>query len=151
MRNQGEGLPFSHLYCHYSNEEILTKINRLAVIYGVLDMLVCFERSSTCFVQADIVLAPLPAKKQLWEAGDALTWRAEVQRDSDTRTTFGLAANGELVTLDEGQLYGCNGLLSYKSLDANASSSSGVSNWAEWCAGMDGLGGLVMLAASLII
>ncbi|KAF2792202.1 hypothetical protein K505DRAFT_247236 [Melanomma pulvis-pyrius CBS 109.77] len=124
---------------------------RLAVIYQALDMLVYLERSPGCFLQVDLILAPLPAKKQLWEASDALTWKAEIERNSCTRTAFGLAANGELVTLDEGQLYGCNGLLSYKSLDAKASSSSGVSNWEEWCAGMDGLGGLVMLAASLIV
>jgi hypothetical protein len=114
-------------------------------------MLVYFERSSTCTRQTDLILAPLPVEKQLWEANNALTWKAEIERNSGTRTTFGLAANGELVKMDEGQLYGCNGQLSYKSLDEKASSGSGVSNWDEWCAGMDELGGLVMLAASLIM
>jgi hypothetical protein len=131
--------------------QVLIKPKRLAVIYRVLDMLVYFKRSSMYTLQSDLILAPLPAKKQLWEASDALAWKAEIGKNSGTKTTFGLAANGELVTLNEGQLYGCNGLLSYKSLDAVASSSGAVANWVEWCAGMDGLGGIVMLAASLIV
>jgi hypothetical protein len=114
-------------------------------------MLVYFERPSSCTLQADLILAPLPAQKQLWEASDALLWKTEIERNPSTRTAFGLAANGELVTLDKGQSYGCNELLSYKFLDAKSSSSRGVSNWEEWCAGMDGLGGLVMLTASMIV
>jgi hypothetical protein len=124
---------------------------RLGVIYHALDMLVYFERSSSCKLQVDLILAPLPAKKQLWEASDALNWKTEFARNSDTRTAFGLAANGELVTLDEGQLYCCNDRLSYKPLNAKDPSNSAVSNWGEWCADMDGLSGLIMLAASLIV
>ncbi|KAJ5888245.1 hypothetical protein N7495_008286 [Penicillium taxi] len=118
---------FHHYYQHMTTQ-IPTKAKRLA-----------------------LPLAHLPAKKQLWEASDALTWKAEIDKNSGTQTAFGLAANGELVTLDEDQPCDSNGLLSYKPLDAKASSSSGVSNWEEWCAGMDGMGGLVMLTASLIV
>jgi hypothetical protein len=32
----------------------------------------------------------------------------------------------------------------------NVSKAESAENWEEWCSGMDGLGGLVMLAASLI-
>ena len=103
-----------------------------------------------CDLQMDLILAPLPAKKQLWEAGDEFAWKAEREREPGPQTDFGLAANGELVKLDEGQLYGSDAVLLYKSLDARTPSRINE-NWEEWCAGMDGFGGLVMLAAALIV
>jgi hypothetical protein len=113
-------------------------------------MLVYFEPAAMCDLPTDLVLAPLPAKKQLWEAGDEFVWKAESERDSGAQTDFGLATNGELVKLDEGQLYCRDEVLLYKSsLDAK-SPSRNTENWEEWCSGMDGLGGLIMLAASLI-
>ena len=97
----------------------------------------------------DLILAPLPAKKQPWEAADEFVWKAESEREPAVQNSFGLAANGELVKLDEGQL-GCrDAVLLHKSLDAKNLSRS-TTNWEEWCSGMDGFGGLVMLAASLI-
>ncbi|EXJ89798.1 hypothetical protein A1O3_02865 [Capronia epimyces CBS 606.96] len=131
---------------------------RLAVVYRVVNMLVYFEPASMCTLQTDLVLAPLPAKKQLWEARDESEWTAASERDPGSRTAFGLAANGELVKLDEGQLLcGSGGVLLYHPLDLMTSTSpstlsraSTSSHWEEWCAGMDGFGGLVMLAASLI-
>ena len=113
-------------------------------------MLVYFEPAALCELQTDLIIAPLPAKKQLWEAGDELTWKAEGDRDlAAFKTAFALAANGELVKLDEGQLLGHEGVLLYKALDGGVPLRSPV-YWAEWCSGMDGLGGLVMLAASLV-
>jgi len=103
-----------------------------------------------CNLQTDLILAPLPAKKPLWEASDEFVWKAESEREPGSQTDFGLAANGELVKLNEYQLY-CGGeVLLYKSLDARTPSRSN-DNWEEWCSGMDGFGGLVMLAASLIV
>jgi hypothetical protein len=114
-------------------------------------MLVYFEPAAMCDLPTDLVLAPLPAKKQLWEAGDEFVWKAESERDPGAQIDFGLAANGELVKLDEGQLYCNDGVLLYKSsLDAKTPSRN-TENWEEWCSGTDGLGGLVMLAASLIV
>jgi hypothetical protein len=112
-------------------------------------MLVYFEPAAMCDLQTDLVLAPLPAKKQLWEAGDEFLWKAESEREPGVQTAFGLAANGELVNLDEGQLYCSDAVLLHKSLDARIPSRS-TANWEEWCSGMDGFGGLVMLTASLI-
>jgi hypothetical protein len=66
------------------------------------------------------------------------------------RLTFGLASNGELVKLDDDQLYCGDAMLLYGSLDARTPSKN-TENWEEWCLGMDGFGGLVMLAASLIV
>ena len=113
-------------------------------------MLVYFEPAAMCDLQRDLILAPLPAKKQLWEAGDEFGWMAESEREPGVQTAFGLAANGELVKLDEGQLYCRDAVLLHKCLDARTPSRS-TANWEEWCSGMDGFGGLVMLAASLIV
>ncbi|KAE8550234.1 hypothetical protein EYB25_006455 [Talaromyces marneffei] len=143
---------------------------RLCIIYRVINMLIYFEPAGMCEThETGLVLAPLPAKKQLWEASDEIAWKMESDRDSkhgsliDTTetfsasTVFGLAANGELVRLDleQGQYYCHNDgvLLSKAQSFFNNASSSGsktTANWEDWCAGMDGLGGLVMLAASLL-
>jgi hypothetical protein len=37
----------------------------------------------------------------------------------------------------------------HKVHDADPSPLGSPANWDEWCSGMDGLGGLIMLAASL--
>lgn len=119
------------------------------MIYQVVNMLVYFEPAAICGKPTDLLLAPLPSKKQLWEANDEFVWKAESEREPGTRVTFGLATSGELVRLDEVQPY-CNfDVLQQERLDVRASPRS-PANWEEWCSGMDGLGGLVMLAASLI-
>lgn len=117
------------------------------MVYQVVNMLVYFEPAGLCDLQKDLILAPLPATKQLWEAGDESTWKMESERESWAQTDFGLATNGELVKLDEGQLYCSDALLPYELSGAPLRSTA---NWEEWCSGMDGLGGLVMLTASLI-
>jgi len=113
-------------------------------------MLVCFDLESKCGLQTDLVLAPLPAKKQLREPCDEFVWKAENDRAHGTQSDFALAATGELVKLDGGQRYCGDAMLSYESLDASTPSRS-AANWEEWCLGMDGFGGLVMLTASFIV
>ena len=108
-------------------------------------MLVYFEPAAMCGLQTDLIIAPLPAKKQLWEAGNELVWKAESEREPGIQTAFGLAANGDLVKLGEGQLYCTDEVLTQKPF-----TTRGSANWEEWCSGMDGFGGLIMLAASLI-
>lgn len=114
------------------------------MVYSVVDLL-AFEPVIQCDPGAELVIAPLPAKRQLWEAADGLAWKTEMGRENGTQTDFALAANGELVKLDEGYMYcGDN-----RSLKARPQSTV-TENWQEWCLGMDGLGGLIMLTASLI-
>jgi hypothetical protein len=120
------------------------------VVYQVVNMLVYFEPTAMCDLQTDLILAPLPAKKQLWEAGDEIVWKTESETDLSAQTAFGLAANGKLVKLDKGQLYCSDGMLLQKSMDTRTTLRS-IASWEEWCSGMDGFGGLVMLAASLIV
>jgi hypothetical protein len=124
------------------------------VVYQVVNMLVYFEPAAMCDLQMDLILAPLPAKKQLWEAGDEIVWKTEIETEIETelgaQTAFGLAENGELVKLGRGQLYCSDGMLLHKSMDTRTTSRS-IAGWEEWCSGMDGFGGFVMLAASLIV
>jgi hypothetical protein len=112
-------------------------------------MLVYFEPAAMCDLPPELILAPLPAKKQLWEATDELVWEAESEKKSGAKIAFALAANGELLELGDGPLGCSNALLLYKSSGAWTSPKS-TNSWEEWCSGMDGFGGLVMLAASLI-
>ena len=96
-------------------------------------MLVYFEPAAMCNLQTDLILAPLPAKKQLWEASDEFLWKAESEKKPGAQTAFGLATNGELVKLDEGQLYCSDAVLLQKSSDPKTYSRS-TANWEEWCA-----------------
>ncbi|KAI5927536.1 hypothetical protein F4810DRAFT_269294 [Camillea tinctor] len=124
---------------------------RLAVIYRVVNMLIYFEPAALCDLPADLVLAPLPAKRQLWEAGDEFAWKAESQKEPGIQVSFGLAADGEVVRLDESRLSCNDAWLSYQSSDARTAAPRSTASWEEWCSGIDGLGGLVMLAASLVV
>jgi hypothetical protein len=113
-------------------------------------MVIYFEPVGMCELQTDLIIAPLPAKKQLWEAPDEFVWRAEYDIEHRAQTDFGLAVNGELVKLNHDQIYRGDGMSLYKPLDPRAPSTS-TNNWEEWCSGMDGFGGLIMLAASLVV
>ncbi|KFY91853.1 hypothetical protein V498_05290, partial [Pseudogymnoascus sp. VKM F-4517 (FW-2822)] len=121
---------------------------RLCVIYQVVNMLVYFEPADLCDLQNDLILAPLPAKKQLWEAGDKFMWKVESEKEPWAQNDFGLATNGDLVKLDKGHIHCSGDVMPYQPSDPRLRSTA---NWEEWCLGMDGLGGLVMLAASLIM
>jgi hypothetical protein len=114
-------------------------------------MLIYFEPAAMCDLPTDLILAPLPANRQLWEAGDQFAWKTESQKEPGIQVSFGLAADGEMVRLDEGRLSCTDAWLSHESLDASRASSKSAASWEEWCSGMDGFGGLVMLAASLIV
>lgn len=113
-----------------------------------MNLLVYFEPAKLCNLQKDLILAPLPAKKQMWEAGDEFMWRMESEKEPWAQTDFGLAINGELVKLDGGQTYCSDEVMPYPLSSAPLRSTV---NWEEWCSGMDGLGSLVMLTASLIV
>ncbi|KAF3766647.1 hypothetical protein M406DRAFT_321284 [Cryphonectria parasitica EP155] len=122
---------------------------RLAVVYRVVNMLIYFEPGALCNLPSGLVLAPLPARRQLWEAADGFAWKTESQKEPGLQISFGLARDGELVKVDEGRLSCSDAWLSHDSGDAENLSRS-IANWEDWCSGMDAFGGLVMLAASLI-
>ncbi|PYI36226.1 hypothetical protein BP00DRAFT_472413 [Aspergillus indologenus CBS 114.80] len=118
---------------------------RLCVIYQVVSMLVYFDPAAMCEHPTDLVLSPLPARRQLWEAGDGLAWKAEVERGPAYREEYGMAANGELVRITEDEVYCHEAVASQRPTGGREAAT-----WEDWCSGMDGLGGLVMLAASLV-
>ncbi|RDW72264.1 Zn(II)2Cys6 transcription factor domain-containing protein [Aspergillus mulundensis] len=126
---------------------------RVSIIYRIINILTYFQPAAKCDLPTDLILAPLPAKKPLWEANDWALWKIEAGKEPTVQqTAFGLARSGELVRLDkahgQGGL-GREGGISHLALDAaNVSRSS--ANWEEWCSGMDAFGGLVMLAAALV-
>ena len=117
---------------------------RLAAVFQIVNMLVCVEPATTCQRQPGLILAPLPTRKQLWEAGSEEQWIQECGKRTEVNSGFGLTMNGDLVTLDEYQMK----LLSMQPVEPWKSSRS-KENWEDWCSGMDGLGALIMLAASL--
>ncbi|KAJ6086544.1 hypothetical protein N7467_005458 [Penicillium canescens] len=120
---------------------------RLSVVYRVVNMLFYFEPAAMCNLPADLILAPLPGNKQLWEASNELVWKLESESQGGVQTKFGLAGSGELVRLGEE----CSeGVLVHTSITAKNPERT-TANWEEWCEGMDGLGGLVMLVASMVI
>jgi hypothetical protein len=122
-------------------------IFRLSVIFKVLNMLFYFDPAAKCNLPTDLILAPLPAKKQLWEAGNEAMWESERQREGGTQIQFGLAGSGDLVKLGENN---SRAVMVHTSITAKSPARTSA-RWEEWCEGMDGLGGLVMLTASLVI
>lgn len=117
---------------------------RMAVVFRIVNMLVCIDPATPCGIQPGLILAPLPARKQLWEAENEQQWLLECGRRKEVNSGFGLAMNGDLVTMDEYQ----KKLLGIQSVEPWTSSRS-KENWEEWCSGIDGFGALIMLAASL--
>ena len=113
---------------------------RLAVIFRTLTLLIHFDPTKMCNLQTDLFVAPLPAKRQLWEATNAHTWKVESERHVD----YGLASTGDLVEMRRGQSWCGSEVLMYDSVEGEGR------GWDEWCGGMDGFGGLVLLAASMV-
>lgn len=111
-------------------------------------MIVCVEPTTMCHMKSGLVLAPLPARKQLWEASDEEKWTLECSRDVGNKSDFGLTDDGELVKLDL-YLEKSDETPCPEQLESAKFSPRSSTNWEEWCSGMDGFGALVMLAASL--
>jgi hypothetical protein len=113
-------------------------------------MVVYFQPASLCHLhQTDLIIAPLPSRKQLWEAEDETAWRAENAGYHDARIRYALAGDGELVKFDLGQLCDSSEAQQPQQSLVETSPLRMTGNWDEWCAGMDEFGGLVMLAAAL--
>ncbi|KAL2165925.1 hypothetical protein VTG60DRAFT_3592 [Thermothelomyces hinnuleus] len=127
---------------------------RLCVIYQVVDLLVYFLPAELCYArqQRGLVIAPLPSKKQLWEAGDGFAWEAAREKeDAAARFSFALAANGELARFDPAEPLCVSDVRQLTRPQDPLTVARRVADWEEWCSGMDELGGLVMLAASLML
>ncbi|KAH7066852.1 hypothetical protein BKA63DRAFT_571251 [Paraphoma chrysanthemicola] len=138
------GLSYGNTYDDWIFEE---SRRRLAITFRTIGMLFSTEPASGCSLDSSFLLAPLPASKLLWDAPSEAQWLVEKNRDRRGESVFGIRMGGAMVKLDRSEdtftRYGLNA----GQMEEEKSKSS--ANWAEWCAGMDGLGALVMLAASL--
>ncbi|KIW12356.1 hypothetical protein PV08_09633 [Exophiala spinifera] len=123
---------------------------RICVVYQVINMLVYFEPAALCELDGDLLIAPLPARKQLWEAGDMLAWKAESEREPGIDIAFGLTTKGDLIRSGQDMTCSINETAVVHKSRYISTLSHSTANWEEWCSGMDGLGGLIMLAASLV-
>lgn len=122
------------------------------MIYRVVNMVFYFDPVAPYQLPDDLVLAPLPATKQLWEADDESAWMTESHRGPrGTEDSFGLGADGEVVRLNECPPSCDNTSVSRDQVsEAGTAPSRYAASWEEWCSGVDEFGGLVMLAASLV-
>jgi hypothetical protein len=109
-------------------------------------MLFRLDPPGKCMTPSGFLLAPLPARKQLWEAPNTDAWMLERCRDiGGLPNVFGILENGQMV-----KLHGFDSLRNGQSFVVSPKEvAQSGKNWQEWCAGMDGLGPLIMLAASL--
>ncbi|KAF2828222.1 hypothetical protein CC86DRAFT_348301 [Ophiobolus disseminans] len=115
---------------------------RFSVTFRCLSMLFTTDPAGACILFDGFLLAPLPARKALWEASDGAQWAAE-KREGGNGGLYGIKMGGKMLRMDGWEeLDGCMEMHGSTEGDSDK-------NWAEWCAGMDGLGALVMLAASL--
>ncbi|KAF2742650.1 hypothetical protein M011DRAFT_412238, partial [Sporormia fimetaria CBS 119925] len=123
---------------------------RIGIIYRIVAFVTNLDLSGLCPMSGDLLLSPLPARKTLWEAMTEETWDKESQRDN-LHIIYGLAKNGDLVRVGgefEEFHYCLDAILSVQGPSAEKPWRE-KRDWEEWCAGMDGLGGLVLFAASL--
>lgn len=72
LENPDEGWTSPSLRTLYAN--MLTE-QRLGIVYRVVNMLVYFDPMAMCDLPSDLILAPLPAKKQLWKQAMSLCGR----------------------------------------------------------------------------
>tara|TARA_R110002003_G_scaffold1035_6_gene22102 strand:+ start:7775 stop:8122 length:348 start_codon:yes stop_codon:yes gene_type:complete len=113
-------------------------------------MLFSTEPAGGCSLLNGFLLAPLPAHKRLWEARSESQWILEKSRDQRGDSVFGIKMGGTMVKLNKHQAPNTSyDLMMAQSEEPVESESESSANWLEWCSGIDGLGALVMLAASL--
>lgn len=112
-------------------------------------MLNYFEPAALCATPLDIIFAPLPASKALWQASDEHRWEIEMKKQKHTQPALALAANGELVNLSGVRGHSIHGA-PVDGFPYITDTSRCSADWSDWCSEMDEFGSLVMLAAALI-
>src|ERR1051326_4987277 len=101
-------------------------------------MLFSMDPARRCIPYEGFLLAPLPLRKQLWEARDENTWMLEKSRDFGDPSVFGVMVGGQMVKLNEPRV-GQGSEMAFVQWEKSMDSSA---NWQEWCSGMDALGAL---------
>lgn len=145
--NFGLCIARSGLYCGADRSEWIFEESRrrLALIYQILKMLYSLDPATSCAEPDGFLLAPLPGRKQLWEASDAQSWAVEKGRDGLFPSVFGVLMGGQMVRVQELQVVMPDTI----NFPLGIEEGESAANWQEWCGGMDGLGALVTIAVSL--
>jgi hypothetical protein len=121
---------------------------RWYVVFKCLGMLFTNDGSDGCPLFDNYAMAPLPAKKTLWDARDEHDWHMEKSKGNDD-VVFGLKVSGRMAKL------GTFGSVQESRMEVvlaqprEPTEDESEENWKEWCSGMDNLGALIMLAATL--
>lgn len=111
-------------------------------------MLFSTDPAAACTLLDGFLISPLPSHKQLWEARDETEWAARKGLGSHSETTYGIRPGGRMGKLQTNSVI--LSTISELSWEQPTESESNI-HWQEWSSGMDGLGALIMLAASLPI
>jgi hypothetical protein len=112
-------------------------------------MLFTNDGSDGCTIFDSYAIAPLPAKKQLWDARDENQWLTEKSKEADSDQVFGLKVSGRMTKLSTLQDVQGTQLDLMRARPRELVEEESEEHWREWCSGMDDLGALIMLAASL--
>lgn len=121
---------------------------RWYVVFKCLGMLFTNDGSDGCTLSDSYAIAPLPAKKALWDACDEHDWLLEKSKENDDMV-FGLNVSGGMAKLRtfRGVQESRSEIMLVRPRELTEDESE--ENWKEWCSGMDDLGALIMLAATL--
>lgn len=111
-------------------------------------MLFSTDPAAACTLLDGFLISPLPSRKQLWEARDESEWARRRSLDVTGEVTYGIKPGGKMGKLQAQQVtFPDHNNSSWE----QPSESESNTHWQEWSSGMDGLGALIMLAASLPI
>jgi hypothetical protein len=113
------------------------------VVFRICDAILNMGPFLICRPLSGFIIAPLPAKKALWEAQNAQAWTSCLDWNTRDEDDFGLMEDGTLVRLDRILPLEENGI-------RGEARDIRPADWADWCSGMDGFGALIMVAASLL-
>jgi hypothetical protein len=140
----------------------LIVVCRTLCIFRLLSLLFDLSPAGVCSPAPGFLLMPLPTSKLLWEAHDAEAWRKEIATETKSNAIFGLLTNGQLMRLERYSTSEARDsmvcmdhteeekLNLYYSADHADEIWRSGENWADWAAGMDAFGFLIMVAASLV-
>jgi hypothetical protein len=121
---------------------------RWYAVFKCLGMLFTNDGSDGCTLFDSYAIAPLPAKKALWDARDEQDWLMEKSNWND-KIAFGLKLSGRMAKLRTFRAVQESRMEVMLAQPTEPTEDESEENWKEWCSGTDDLGALIMLAATL--
>ena len=110
------------------------EIERTILVFRIVNMAFDISTVFSCQPLAGFVLIPLPSGTTQWEARDLDTWSREFELNYRERTIYGLSDTGDLKMLRQ------------RGSDITINDAS----WEPWLASVGSIGGLVLMAGSLL-